>query len=79
MAASEQGVALALSLGGRAATVAQHIPHEVLEKPYGLSYLIYRLEMAFAQEEQDVQQSRFNDLRRLQRRRGESGRDFKQI
>jgi hypothetical protein len=43
MPQSEQGVALALSVSGRAAPIAQSIAHDTLQQPWGLSYLIWRL------------------------------------
>ena len=46
----EQGVALALSLQGRASTIAQSIDHNTLAQQWGLAYLVYRLEEAFGKE-----------------------------
>jgi hypothetical protein len=76
MPQSEQGVALALSVSGRAAPIAQSIAHDTLQQPWGLSYLIWRLEQCFGREEQDLQRSRFDNIKRLHRRKGESAKDF---
>ena len=75
MAATEKGVALALSLGGKAATIAQSIPQNVLSQTWGLPFLLWNLEQAFAQEEQELQRIHFDKLMRLGRAKGSSGRD----
>jgi hypothetical protein len=53
MAWTERGVAVAMSLGGRAAVVAQQIPINVLSLPTGLAILLRRLDQDLGAESQD--------------------------
>ena len=53
MANDERGIAVAMSLGGKAGRLARGIPHGYLEYPNVLAYLIRQLEREFGTEVQD--------------------------
>ena len=53
LAHPDRGVAVAMSLGGRAGRIAQSIPHAVLSRVVGLHILLTRLEADLGAELQD--------------------------
>ena len=53
MAHEGRGISVALSLGGRAARIAQAIPHHILAQRFGLYVLMQRLSHDLGQESQD--------------------------
>ena len=50
---SDRALAVSLSVGGRARTIAQSIPHHILAQPNGLQILIQRFEADLGSELQD--------------------------
>ena len=70
--AMEQGAAVALSVGGRAQTLAQQLPVQMILHPRGLANLLYVLEANFGPEDQDLQEDALDQWERLMRGRGQS-------
>jgi len=52
---TEKGVATAMSLGGRGAKIARSIDFQILSQPWGLAFLIQRLEQDLGSEVQERQ------------------------
>ena len=70
MAWTERGTAVAMSLGGRAATVAQQIPHSILSLPQGLAILLRRIDADLGSEMQDRIKESARAFMRYRRPRG---------
>ena len=72
---SEKGVATAMSLGGRGAKIARSIDFNVLSQPWGLAYLIQRLEQDLGTEAQERQRYAIEACNSLTRGRNTSYQD----
>ena len=72
---TEKGVATAMSLGGRGAKIARTIDFNVLSQPWGLAYLIQRLEQDLEAEAQERQRHAMNAYNSLSRGRNTSYQD----
>ena len=57
MPETEKGIATAMSLGGRGAKIARSIDLDTLGQPWGLAYLIQRLETDLGSEAQERQRA----------------------
>jgi hypothetical protein len=66
----ERGVAVAMSLGGRAGKVARSIPQSQLSTPHGLGYLLWRVEHAIGNEAQDYARLEVRKFFRYKRPKG---------
>ena len=72
MSWNERGIAVAMSLGGKAATIAQEIPVAILSMPQGLSNLLRRLDADLGSELQDRVKESARAFMRYRRPRGVS-------
>jgi len=72
---SEKGVATAMSLGGRGAKIARAIDYNILQQPWGLAYLIQKLEQDLGSESQERQKYALEAYNNLQRSRNTSYQD----
>ena len=72
----EQGAAVALVVGGRAARVAEQLDPRLLSQRDGLQILIFALEQRFGAEDQDLQESSLESWEKLYRQRGQTIKDF---
>ena len=72
MSWTERGIAVAMSLGGKAATIAQEIPVAILSLPQGLSILLRRLDADLGSELQDRVKESAKTFMRYRRPRGVS-------
>jgi hypothetical protein len=72
---AEKGVAVSLSLGGRAGKIARSIPQASLNQPWGLALLCHQLEIGLGQELQELQRHYFESFMKLRRARGCSAAD----
>ena len=69
---AERGIALGMSLGGKAGRTAKSIPHDMLGQQWGLAYLISRLEREFGSELQDRVRNHVRLFLRYRRQKGSS-------
>ena len=76
MAHCDRGVAVAMSLGGRAGRIAQSIPHSVLSRNDGLWILLNRLESDLGSELQDRVRTAHREFQRFRRPRGMPAAEF---
>ena len=76
MAYEDRGISVALSLGGRAARIAQAIPHNILAQRYGLYVLMQRLSHDLGQESQDRIRGAAKDFRELRRPKGRAASEY---
>ena len=75
---TEKGVATAMSLGGRGAKIARSIDFNVLCQPWGLAYLIQKLEQDLGSEAQERQKFALEAYNNMQRgRNGAATRHIK--
>ena len=72
MAQWEKGVTTAMSLGGKAARIARSIDLTTLSQPWGLGYLVYRLECDLGSESQERQRAALDNFTAYQRGKGAS-------
>ena len=72
MAQWEKGVTTAMSLGGKAARIARSIDLATLQQPWGLGYLVYRLECDLGSESQERQRAALDNFGNYQRGKGSS-------
>ena len=75
MSWDERGVAVAMSLGGRAVRIARSVPQAVLSQPNGLYILLNRLETYLGAELQDRVRNHARAFMRYRRPRGCSASD----
>jgi hypothetical protein len=75
MSWDERGVAVAMSLGGRAGRIARSVPQAVLSQPNGLYILLNRLETYLGAELQDRVRNHARAFMRYRRPRGCSASD----
>ena len=66
----QRGLAVALSLSGKAAKVARAFPHNLLADQFGLTRLIAALEREFASESQDLIRHHLRTFTRFTRNKG---------
>ena len=76
MAWNERGIAVALSLGGKAGRVAKSIPHEVLGREDGLYLLLQRIENEFGAELQDRVRTAHAEYSKFRRPRGMNASEY---
>jgi hypothetical protein len=76
MSFEDRGVAVAMSLGGKAARLAQMIPHNILSLPNGLHVLLTALETEFGAELQDRIRHASEDFEGFRRQRGQNAAEF---
>ena len=72
----DRGIAVAMSLGGKAARLAQQIPQHVLSQPNGLHILLTTLEHEFGAELQDRIRSAAKDFKSFRRQRGQNATEY---
>ena len=73
---SDRGLAVALSLGGKARELAQTIPHHVLALPTGLSVLLRRIESELGSELQDRTRGAAKVFLGYRRQKGQSSAEY---
>ena len=73
---SDRGLAVALSLGGKARELAQTIPHHVLALPTGLSVLLRRIESELGSELQDRTRGAAKVFLQYRRQKGQSSAEY---
>ena len=76
MSHEDRGVAVALSLGGRAARIAQTLSHATLSQPNGLHLLLTKIELDLGAEMQDRVRTCAREFKRFVRPRGMSASEF---
>ena len=76
MSHSDRGVAVAMSLGGRAGRIAQSIPHNVLSRADGLFILLSRLEGDLGAELQDRVRMAAREFQKYRRPKGMNSSEF---
>ena len=69
---TEKGVATAMSVGGRAAKIARSLDFAMLSQPWGLAYLIQRLEADLGSEVQERQKAAIAQFNAYARGKGTS-------
>ena len=76
MSHSDRGVAVAMSLGGRAGRIAQSIPHSILSRNDGLWILLNRLEGDLGAELQDRIRNAAREFQKYRRPKGMNASEF---
>ena len=76
MSFEERGVAVAMSLGGKARDIVQNIPIRVLQRRDGLNYLLRTLEAEMGAELQDRQRAAGKAFKAFIRQRAMPASDF---
>ena len=76
MSHEDRGIAVAMSLGGRAGRLARTLPQHVLAQPQGLFWLLQRLESDLGAELQDRVRTANRDFRKYVRPKSMSASEF---
>ena len=72
----DRGLAVAMSLGGKAGKLAKSMPHDQLTQPGGLHLLLSRLEQEYGAELQDRVRHARSEFKSFSRQRGQNAVDY---